>query len=305
MNEFLATAPFDLYGLSVFHLVAKHRSFTEAGRKLGLTQSAVSRQIQGIESRLEVTLFERTTRQVLLTPAGQLLYDRAGSILQATENTLAEVQHQFGILARTLRVGAARSIGLAYYPGFFFSFGRLHPQVQLQVTQESSGEILASLQEGRLDAGLLPVPSRLPKGLEATHRFQDDFTIISAANSRIASALMRPNSKRFRAQFKSERWLILDRHEETGDQLHRWLQANDLAGEPAMELDSFDVIVNLVALGMGISAVPQRILALYGNRKKVTRIAIRPRFTRELAVVIRKSVKPPQHLCDFIDCVLF
>ena len=305
MNDFLATAPFDLYELSVFHLVARHGSFTEAGRRLGLTQSAVSRQIQGIESRLEVTLFERTTRQVLLTPAGQLLYDRAGSILQSTENTLAEVQHQFGILARTLRVGAARSIGLSYYPGFFFSFGKLHPEVQLHVTQESSGEILAALQDGRLDAGLLPVPARLPKGLEATHRFRDDFTIIVPTSSQLAGSHDRPNTKRLRTRLKSERWLILDRHEETGEQLHRWLQANDLAGEPAMELDSFDVIVNLVALGMGISAVPQRVLALYGNRKKVTRIGIRPRFTRELAVVIRKSVKPPQHLSDFIACVLF
>ena len=70
MNEFLATGPFDLYELQLFHLVAEHQNFTKAGRAAGLTQSAITRQIRGMEDRLGVVLFERTTRHVRLTPAG-------------------------------------------------------------------------------------------------------------------------------------------------------------------------------------------------------------------------------------------
>ena len=56
MNQFLATVPFDLYELALFHLVVKHRSFTKAAGMAGLTQSAITRQIQGIERALGVEL---------------------------------------------------------------------------------------------------------------------------------------------------------------------------------------------------------------------------------------------------------
>ena len=52
VNEFLATGPFDLYELKLFHLVAEHCSFTRAGQAAGLTQSAITRQIQGMEAKL-------------------------------------------------------------------------------------------------------------------------------------------------------------------------------------------------------------------------------------------------------------
>lgn len=71
MNEYLPTTPFDLYELHLFHLVAPHHSFTKAAEVAGLTQSAVTRQVQGIAASLGLSLFERTARNVQLTPAGQ------------------------------------------------------------------------------------------------------------------------------------------------------------------------------------------------------------------------------------------
>jgi len=59
-NEYLATVPFDLYELSLFHLVATHRSFTRAGQLAGLTQSAITRQIRAMETSLGVALFEQS-----------------------------------------------------------------------------------------------------------------------------------------------------------------------------------------------------------------------------------------------------
>ena len=88
MNEFLATGPFDIYELQLFHLVAEHLSFTKAGRAAGLTQSAITRQILGMEQRLGTALFERTTRQVRLTPAGAALYARSGPILAGVNDAI-------------------------------------------------------------------------------------------------------------------------------------------------------------------------------------------------------------------------
>src|SRR5258706_16484722 len=88
MNDFLATAPFDLYELSLFHLVVKHRSFTKAAEVAGLTQSAITRQMQGIENSLGIDLLERTTRSVQVTEAGAKLFRGAAAGRGVREQTL-------------------------------------------------------------------------------------------------------------------------------------------------------------------------------------------------------------------------
>ncbi|MFN0067680.1 MAG: LysR family transcriptional regulator [Limisphaerales bacterium] len=305
MNAFLATVPFDLYELSLFHLVAERRSFTGAGRQAGLTQSAITRQIRGIEDQLGLALFERTTRRVSLTPAGRRLYEKSKGIVARAEAMLRQLQQEFSLVPQTLRIGVARSIGLAYLPGFLVAFRRRLPAVQIQVAQRDSREILAAVEAGDLDAALLSPPRRLPTALTATHRFKDAFTLVVPPDSGLPAVTGPASLKSLRRHLASERWLLLERNSQTGTALRRWLEGQNLDIEPAMELDSFDVIVNLVALGLGVSLVPHRVLALYGGRRRVRRIALRPRFTRELAVVVRKNRQQPEPLATFLGSILF
>src|ERR1041385_7453846 len=111
MNEFLATGRFDLYELQLFHLVAEHKSFTRAGHAAGLTQSAITRQIRGMEDRLGVRLFDRTTRSVRLTPAGAALHARSGAILAEGGEAITALKHGSVLEPRTLRIGIGQSIG--------------------------------------------------------------------------------------------------------------------------------------------------------------------------------------------------
>ena len=155
VNEFLATGPFDLYELKLFHLVVEHRNFTRAGRAAGLTQSAITRQIQSMEAKLGLKLFDRSTRHVRLTTEGAALHARSGAILAEVENALQALRGKSPLLPRTLRVGVSRTIGLAYLPGFFRAFQRKLPAVQLQVSHQSSDFILAAVESGELDTGVV------------------------------------------------------------------------------------------------------------------------------------------------------
>ena len=305
MNEYLATVPFDLYELNLFQLVAETGSFTKAGQRAGLTQSAITRQIRGMEDRLGVALFERTTRQVGLTLAGRLLREKSGPILKATNDVLHELQHEFHLVPRTLRVGVARSIGLAYLPGFFFAFQKKYPDVQLQVVQQSSREILDALETRELDAGVLCPPSRVPRGLQITHRFADEFTFIAPPKFPLPRDSVRAGPKALHKLLAGQRWLMIDREGNTGRRLRRWLESRNWRIEPAMELDSFDMIVNLVSMGLGVSVVPHRVLPIYEQRRAVNRILAKERFMRELVVLVRKNRQQPEHLAGFIENVLF
>src|ERR1700722_16055995 len=119
MNQFLTTLPFDLYELALFQLVVKHQSFTKAAGIAGLTQSAITRQMQGMETSLGLQLLERNTRNVSATPAGEFLYREAARLVGDVDRSLQQLAQDFAGARKVIRVDVSRSIGLAYLPGFF------------------------------------------------------------------------------------------------------------------------------------------------------------------------------------------
>jgi DNA-binding transcriptional LysR family regulator len=304
MNQFLATLPFDLYELALFHLVVKHRSFTRAAEIAGLTQSAITRQMQGVENSLGLQLLERTTRTVRPTPAGEYLFHEAARLLGDVDQSLMHLTQEFAGARKDVRVDVSRTIGLAHLPGFFHANIQKFPQVGCRVTCESSTDILTALETNEQDIGVLCPPRRLSKTVRVTHRFEDAFTLIAPQNLLAAdNALSKPMKRD--AWLKKQNWLLIEERSNTGQQLRDWLRRQGWQVEPAMQLDNFDLIINLVALGMGVSFVPIRALALYNQKKKLRRIPLPTRFTRQLVVVVRRNRKMPAHLEQFIANILF
>jgi DNA-binding transcriptional LysR family regulator len=304
MNRFLSTVPFDLYKLTLFHLVVKHRSFTKAAETAGLTQSAITRQIQGIESSLGIQLLERTTRNVKVTPAGEFLFREAARLLGDVDQSLNHLTQEFAGARKEIRVDVSRTIGLAYLPGFFHANLRRFPQLGYRVTCQPSDEILTALEANDQDIGVLCPPSRLPKTLRVTHRFEDAFTLIVPAD--FSPELEKIKKTKARIEWlKKQNWLLIEERSNTGQQLRAWMKRQGWRIEPTMQLDNFDLIINLVSLEMGISFVPIRALALYNQKQKLIRVPLSARFTRELVVVIRKHRRLPVHIEQFIANVLF
>src|SRR5687767_13605269 len=215
MNEFLATGPFDLYELQLFHLVAEHQSFTKAGQAAGLTQSAITRQIRGMEERLGVSLFDRTTRYVRLTPAGAALYARSGGILSGVTEAIGALREGFNLAPKILKIGIARTIGLAYLPGFFRRFQKQFPRVQIRLKQESSAFILGAVESGELDAGIVTEPPQLSRALETRHRFTDEFVAIAPPNLRFPTLRGKIAAKDLGEVFIRQRWLLVSEETST------------------------------------------------------------------------------------------
>jgi DNA-binding transcriptional LysR family regulator len=144
----------------------------------------------------------------------------------------------------------------------------------------------------------------LPKTVRVTHRFTDTFTLIAPRD--FAPHLQSlPKPKGRLAWLAKQNWLLIDAQTRTGGLLRSWMRREGWRIEPTMHLDNFDLIINLVSLGMGVSFVPIRALALYNQRRRVLRVSIPSRFRRELVVVVRKHRKIPDHLNQFIANVLF
>jgi len=305
MHQFIATVPFDLYELALFHLVVKHRSFTKAAQLAGLTQSAITRQMQGMENSLGLDLLERTTRSVRVTIAGEFLFQESARLLGDVEQTLTRLREEFTGARKEVRVGVSRSVGLAYLPGLLHANLRRQPDVACRVSHQPSNEILMALEANELDMGVLCPPGRLSRTVQVTHRFQDDFTLIATAALAAHYATLPKSRKARDSWLTSQSWLLLTDTSNTGQRLGAWMARQGWQFEPTMQLDNFDLIINLVALGMGVSFVPVRALALYGQKKTIRRVPLPEKFTRELVVVVRRHRKLPAHLSQFVGNVLF
>lgn len=141
----------DLGGLSVFVAVAETKGFRAAGRRLGVSGSAVSQTISRLEERLGVALVERTTRSVRLTDAGERLYAVVGPALDDVAAAEQEVKELGEEPRGTLRLNVSRAAESFLNGPLLAGFLSTYPEVQLELIVTShTGEIVA----GGYDAGV-------------------------------------------------------------------------------------------------------------------------------------------------------
>ncbi len=303
MQQYLATKPFDLHALHLFHLVVKHRSFTRAAREAGLSQSALTRQMQSLESRLGIDLINRTTRSVEVTEAGTYLAAEAARLIGGVTATLDGLHAVFGNARPEVRVSVSRTLAMAHMPGLFHANHQRHPEVVCRVSYHTGGAILTALEANETDIGVLCPPAKLPDSVKVTHRFKDRFELIAPA----ALAALAPvkRADRLKKWLPQQPWLMIDAGTNTGQSLRRWMKRNSLTVTPVMELDSFDLIINLVASGYGLAFVPRRALALYRRKESLVALPLAEHFEREVVALTRKHRKLPLHVARFVENILF
>jgi DNA-binding transcriptional LysR family regulator len=162
----------ELRHLRYFVAIAEERSFTRAAERLWIAQPGLSTQIRRLERELGVQLFERHTRGVNLTGAGELLLERARVALAAAEAARCTGRDLEAGLVGSVRLGIATCAGWHGAAGLLASFARDRPDVEVTVVESYGGTLVRDLRDGRLDAVLAPAMfgspelRRVPMGRE-------------------------------------------------------------------------------------------------------------------------------------------
>jgi DNA-binding transcriptional LysR family regulator len=145
----------ELRHLRYFLAVAETLHFSKAAERLGIAQPPLSRQIRLLEERLGHRLFDRTTRGVKLTLAGQLLAERARSTIEKIQDDLAQVRRLGRGEEGTLTVGFSGSVMFTELPAAIQSYRRRYPKVELRLRELVTSAQISALLDGIIDLAFL------------------------------------------------------------------------------------------------------------------------------------------------------
>ncbi|MER6632460.1 LysR substrate-binding domain-containing protein [Streptomyces sp. NPDC000987] len=167
--------------LRAFAAVAEHLHFRDAAAAIGMSQPALSGAVSALEDTLGVTLLERTTRKVLLSPAGERLAVRARAVLDEVAALMQEAEAVRAPFTGTLRLGVIPTVAPYLLPTVLSLVHERYPDLDLQVHEEQTASLLEGLTGGRLDLLLLAVPLGVP-GIVELPLFDEDFVLVTPSD---------------------------------------------------------------------------------------------------------------------------
>lgn len=138
--------------------VAELRHFGKAAERCGVSQPSLSAQIRKLEDSLGVALFERTSRRVLTTQAGEPIIRQARVVLAEAQRLLALAAGRDGALSGRFRLAAIQTVGPYLFPHLLPLLRTHHPDLTLVLSEGRTDGLLEDLRDGRIDAVLLALP---------------------------------------------------------------------------------------------------------------------------------------------------
>ena len=166
------------FRLQVFHKVAKRLNFTKAAEELFITQPAVSKHIQEIESFLKTKLFERNGSKVKLTKAGLILFSHTEKIFETYRNLEFEINSLSQNFNGKLRIGASTTIAQYLLPEILASFHKKFDQLIVSLEANNTEQIEIALQKNEIDLGIIEGKSKKAY-LKYTEFVKDEIVLVS------------------------------------------------------------------------------------------------------------------------------
>jgi DNA-binding transcriptional LysR family regulator len=167
--------------------VARHRNFTRAAEELHVAQSALSHHVQRLERELDTSLFERTSRRVTPTEAGQVMAERARRVLAELDAARAEIDELRGVLRGRVRIGAVMPVGDLDVPGLLARFSRAHSGVEVSLREGMAVDMFEWVGADELDAAFCLLAGEPPPGLEI-ERLTEEEVVAAFAPGRAPAA---------------------------------------------------------------------------------------------------------------------
>lgn len=266
--------------------VAEHRHFGHAASACFVSQPTLSTQIKKLEKQLGVELVERSSRQVMLTRAGERVVQHARIILREVETIQDVANGALDSASGTVRVGLFHTLAPYLLPHTMPEVRERFPDLEVLLVEDKTEELLRQLRGGELDAAILALPVQ-DNDLEHLHLFDEDFVLAVPAGHSLANT----TDPLAVQQLINENVLLLEDGHCLRDQALAVCQMAGVAERAGFRATSLETLRHMVAAGVGVTLLPK--LAVSEPIPQSSDISLlpfeSPAPTRSIAMVWRKS----------------
>lgn len=249
--------------LEQFVAVARARNFTRAASELNISQSALSRSIQKLEVQVGRPLFERKPREVVLTDLGELLLERAKEILKMVEDTFSLISE--ASRHGRIRLGAIPTIAPYYLPSLLRTFSGLHPDISIIVQEDTTENLLKRCNYGEIDLAILALPV-IAEHLEVAALFDEELFLVVPAGH----ALVDCDEITLEAVEEYPFVMLNEAHCLT-DNIASYCRQQSVQPVTVDRISQLTTVQELVALGHGVSIIPEMARRLDSDERRVYR----------------------------------
>jgi DNA-binding transcriptional LysR family regulator len=245
----------DLRQLEIIRAIADTGSFTAAGEKLHVSQSAISRQILLLEDELGEPVFHRIGRRIRITPAGESLLQLSHRVFQDLQDTVSAISDKRESLRGTLRLVGGMTVCLYVFPSLLAEVRRVHPHLDLKVTVGSAERSITMLRSGAGDLGMLTLPVET-SDLVAVPVLEEELFLITYLTHPLAKKkTITP------ADLDKQPFVLFETGSITRRLVEEFFARERLKPQIIMETENVEIIKAMVRNGLGISIIPWQAVA--------------------------------------------
>ena len=281
----------------IFYTVANAGNISKAAKELYISQPAISKSIQKLEENLNCKLFSRSSRGVLLTDEGQLLY---GHVKEAFEtlNLGDKLRRSIELGVGHLQIGVSSTLCKHMLLPYLKEFIRRNPHISISISCQSTNETLRLLDENKIDIGLIGKPENL-KNID--FYYLDNIEDIFVANRDYLNNL----KKRGIAEneiLSNSTLMLLDKNNMTRQYIDDYLQENHISVADSIDISDMDLLIDFAKIGVGVACVIRSFVSGELADGSLVEVPLGiPIHEREVGFSYKENLKPSKSLQSFID----
>jgi DNA-binding transcriptional LysR family regulator len=240
----------DLRQLEILCAIADTGTFTGAGEKLHVSQSAISRQVLLLEDELREPLFIRQGRGAVPTRAGQTLIELGRRLLDDLTATVGQIRDEHDELHGTLRIAGGMTVCLYVFPPLLREFRRVHPRVDIKLITGATPRLIRQLRTGSADVALLTLPVEEPSFVVLPALREELMLVMPPDHPLAGKRRVAPKELALQA------FVLFEPSSNTRRTIDGFFTRVGIEPRVVLETENVEILKALVTSGMGLSIVP-------------------------------------------------
>lgn len=281
----------------IFYTVANTGNISKAAKELFISQPAISKSIQKLEESVGCRLFSRSSRGVILTEEGKLLYDHVSTAFETLTLGEEKLKRSIELGVGHLKIGVSSTLCKYLLLPYLKEFIRQNPHISISISCQSTNETLKLLEDNKIDIGLIGKPAILKNiHFDFLEEIEDVFV---ATKDYLRNLQARGITKD--AILPNATLMMLDKNNMSRQYIDKYLQEHEIQVRDSIDISDLDLLIDFARIGVGVACVIKNFVKDDLADGTLVEIPLDTAIhKREVGFAYRSNTKPSKSLAEFI-----